>query len=92
MGRAIAIAEGPRRLADCGDVLSPRELAQVLNLGRDGTYALLSARRIASVRVGQRLLVPRLAVERFLLEVLEDTAPPAPNGALARTSEERSDE
>jgi excisionase family DNA binding protein len=84
----MAFAEMPQRLQDCGDVLTPRELSSVLKLGRDGTYALLSARRIASIRVGQRLLVPRLAVERFLAEPTEDTERPAPNDARARTSEE----
>jgi excisionase family DNA binding protein len=80
-------ADTSRRLEHYGDVLTPRELARVLNLGRDGAYALLSARRIASIRVGQRLLVPRLAVERFLTEAVEDPMNPAANGAPARTSE-----
>jgi len=54
------------RLQDCGDVLSPRDVQSVLGLGRDGTYALLRAGTIRSVRIGHKWLVPRLAVEQFI--------------------------
>ena len=89
-GNSIDCLHMSRTLDDCGEVLSPQELSAVLNLGRDSTYALLNDGTIGSVRVGRRWLVPRMAVERFLLEGCKDRSGGRANDARARTSEEQS--
>jgi len=48
------------------DILTPAEVSKLLRLGRNGTYALLKAGRIRSVRVGQQIRVTKAAVRDFL--------------------------
>jgi excisionase family DNA binding protein len=52
-------------------LLSVREAAKELGLGRDSTYSLIRAGRIRSVRVGARVLVPRAELEAFCARELE---------------------
>jgi excisionase family DNA binding protein len=59
---------GVRRLADLPDVLTVEEAGRVLRVGRNSAYELVRSGRIASKRVGRRMLVPRTAVERWLAE------------------------
>jgi excisionase family DNA binding protein len=47
-------------------LLSVREAARLLGVGRDTTYVLVRERRIPAVRVGRRILVPRAALERWI--------------------------
>jgi excisionase family DNA binding protein len=54
-------------LADSRDVLSPREVQQMLGIGRNATYELLASGRLASIRVTQRrIVVTKRALEEFL--------------------------
>ena len=54
-------------------VLDAADISRLLGLSRGSTYQALAIGQIASVRVGRRILVPRIALEDFL------------NGALKRT-------
>jgi excisionase family DNA binding protein len=47
-------------------LVSIREAAAILGLGRDSTYALAHQGRLPCVRVGRRLLVPRSSLARFV--------------------------
>lgn len=49
-------------------VLTVEELAEALGIGRSTAYAAVRAGDIPSIRVGRRLLVPRVALERLLGE------------------------
>jgi excisionase family DNA binding protein len=45
-----------------------RQTAQVLQLGRDTTYALVRAGVIPSIRIGKQIRVPRGNLERWIAE------------------------
>lgn len=47
-------------------LVSVREAARRLGLGRDSCYALVHEGRLASLTVGRRLLVPVVALEKFI--------------------------
>jgi excisionase family DNA binding protein len=56
----------PVRLQDFPDVLTVGEVAQVLRIGRGSVYEAIKDRRIPSLKMGNRLLVPRCQLERIL--------------------------
>lgn len=47
-------------------LLGVREAARRLGLGRDAAYSLVREGRLRSVRVGRRVLIPRVELEAFL--------------------------
>ncbi|MBI3910613.1 MAG: helix-turn-helix domain-containing protein [Armatimonadetes bacterium] len=47
-------------------VLTVREAAQLLRLSLPSVYTGISNGEIPSIRVGRRILVPRIALEAFL--------------------------
>ncbi len=51
------------RLIDHGDVLTVQELEEVLRVSRHTAYGVAKA---IGVRLGKRIIVPRLAVEKLL--------------------------
>jgi excisionase family DNA binding protein len=51
------------------DVLSVKEVAEILRIGKNSAYALLSSKAIASRRIGKRYLIPK----KCLLDFLNDT-------------------
>lgn len=46
-------------------LLSARDAAKVLGIGRDTCYALVRSGQLRSIRIGRRLLVPRAELEAF---------------------------
>jgi excisionase family DNA binding protein len=48
------------------DVLTVEEARQRLRLGRNAIYDAIKNRQVPSVRIGKRILVPRLAFEAML--------------------------
>lgn len=48
------------------DVLTPSDLYEYLPLGRNAVYELLKRGKIASVRSGRKLLIPKTALAAFL--------------------------
>jgi excisionase family DNA binding protein len=47
-------------------LLSVREAAKVLGIGRDATYQLVREHRLPAVRIGRRLLIPRALLEGWV--------------------------
>lgn len=47
-------------------VLTVREAAEVLRLGRDAAYSAVATGQIPSIRLGRRIVVPRAALVRLL--------------------------
>lgn len=43
----------------------------VVGIGRTNVYQLMDEGRVRSVRIGQRRLIPRAALEEFVVELLE---------------------
>ena len=63
---------------DLPDLLTVKELQEFLRLGRNRTYELLKSRAIPSIRLGQKLLVPRQGVREFLARSGEPVATGTP--------------
>ena len=57
------------------DFYTVRQTAQVLQLGRDTTYALVRAGIIPSIRIGRQIRVPRLGLHRWIEESRGDYQP-----------------
>ncbi len=55
-----------RSFAALPDVMTPHDLIAFLPIGRNGVYDAIRSERIASVRVGQKLLVTKAALKAFL--------------------------
>jgi len=54
-------------LEDARDVLSVREVQQILGIGRNATYELIASGRLPSVRVtARRIVVTKKALKAFL--------------------------
>ncbi len=47
-------------------VVSVREAAKILGIGRDSAYAAVHKGELPTIRIGRRLLVPIDALERML--------------------------
>jgi excisionase family DNA binding protein len=60
-------------------LMSVREAAQALGIGRDTAYGLIRDGRLPAVRVGRRVLVPRTALERW---IEAETGRMSPGGGL----------
>ena len=60
-------------LADCEDVLRPKDLQSILHVGRNTVYRLLEDGSIKSIRIGNKYLVPKL----FLLDFIYPERPVA---------------
>lgn len=50
------------------ELYTVRQTAQVLQMGRDATYALVRAGVIPSIRIGNQIRVPRPKLERWIAE------------------------
>lgn len=47
-------------------VLSVEEAAEILQIGRNGCYALVASGQLAVVRIRRRIVVPRQSLEKLL--------------------------
>lgn len=52
-------------------VYTVTETAQILNIGMNKAYELIQQRAIPNVRVGRRILIPKLALEKWLINSSE---------------------
>lgn len=59
-------------------LVSVKQAARELGLGRDATYALVQSGRLRSVRVGTRRLVPRPELAAFVERELESQSRGSP--------------
>ena len=48
------------------DVVTVRELGEMLRIGRNSAYELVGSRAIASVRIGSKILIPKNEVIAYL--------------------------
>jgi excisionase family DNA binding protein len=56
------------------EVLTVEEVAKRLGLGRNSAYEGVARGEIPSIRVGRRILVPRVAIDRMLAQAGSDKA------------------
>jgi excisionase family DNA binding protein len=52
-------------LTNTPDILTVRQLAEILRIGRNAAYTLLKTNQIRHVRVGRKYLIPKQAVIDF---------------------------
>jgi excisionase family DNA binding protein len=58
-------------------LISAREAAATLGIGRDATYRLIREGRLPSIVVGRRILIPVSALASWVERELESTRPGA---------------
>ena len=63
---------------DFNDIVTVREMRQMLRLGRSKAYELIREGAIGCIRIGDRILIPKKNVIQFV----EASLAPAPNQDL----------
>lgn len=53
-------------LRDYPDVLTVKQMASILGIGLNSAYRLVKEKRIGCVRVGKRILIPKVCVADYL--------------------------
>ena len=48
------------------EVLTVSELAKTLGIGRNSAYELIRQHKLPALRLGRRIVIPRVALQRFL--------------------------
>ena len=48
------------------DVVTIEQLMQMLNIGKNKAYELIKNKRIQTVRIGKKYIIPKVAVIQFL--------------------------
>ncbi len=58
------------------EVLTVAEVSKILRIGRNKTYALLKEGTLGSIRVGGKIIIPKMCLVRFLVstECLQGTS------------------
>jgi excisionase family DNA binding protein len=68
-------------LTGAGDVLSVREVQQILGIGRNAAYELIASGRLPSIRItARRIVVTKRALEAFLGLPSKSTGVGTPGG------------
>ena len=55
-----------KTLAELPDVLTPRDLMDLLPIGRNGVYDVLKANHIPNQRIGQKIIITKTALVEYL--------------------------
>jgi excisionase family DNA binding protein len=63
-------------------LLTVREVATLLRIGRNTAYGLIATKQIPHVRIGRTLRVPRSSLERWLAETTQMPAIDTEDGHL----------
>lgn len=50
------------------DVLTVLEVAQILRIGKNKAYNLINSGSLSSIKVGGKIIVPKMCLIRFLLD------------------------
>lgn len=53
-------------LSDYGDIVSPKDVKNILGLGWNKTYELLSTKKIKNFRVGKSIKIPKKYIEEYI--------------------------
>lgn len=53
-------------MLNCPDVLTVQEAGEVLRIGRTTMYRLVQNGRVQSVKIGRKVLIPRVFLQNFL--------------------------
>ncbi len=55
------------------EVLTVSEVAKILRIGKNKAYALIKSGELASVRIGKKVIVPKICLIRFLVDTKNDS-------------------
>lgn len=53
-------------LNDYRDVLSVKDLIEILPVGKNNVYKLLNEHKIKNLRVGNKIMIPKIYLEEYL--------------------------
>lgn len=59
------------RLDEYGDVLSPKDVHDILGIGYNKTYELLKTRVIKNFKIGRERKIPKHCLENYINSMLE---------------------
>ncbi len=62
-------------------VLKPEEAGKLLNLGRSASYLAIKRGEIPYIKIGRKILVPRAALEKMLMEASQGGQGQGQNGS-----------
>lgn len=55
-------------LKDEPEVMTVLEVSRVLRLGKNKTYTLINSGRLSSIKVGGKIIVPKICLVAFLMD------------------------
>ena len=55
-------------LKEYPDVLSVQEVAKILRIGKNKAYTLVNTRVLSSIKMGGKIIVPKMRLIQFLLD------------------------
>ncbi len=55
-------------LKDVPEVMTVTEAAKILRLGKNKTYSLVNSGRLSSIKVGAKIIVPKMCIIAFLMD------------------------
>lgn len=53
-------------LQNCPDIVTVNEATKILSLGRTTVYRLISSGEIRCVKIGRKIIIPRVYLQEFL--------------------------
>jgi len=62
------MTEETTMFANYPDVVTPNDLRLMLNIGRNSVYNLIRSGQIEVIRIGKKILVPKISVIRFVMQ------------------------
>lgn len=62
----IASGDYMKRLKDYGDVLSVKDVQEILGIGRNAVYLMLKKGTLKSKRIGVKYIIPKRSVQAYL--------------------------
>ncbi len=55
-------------LKEYPEVLSVREVAKILRIGKNKAYGIVNSGRLSSIKMGGKMIVPKMCLIQFLLD------------------------
>ena len=55
-----------KRLKDYGDVLTVKEIQEILGIGRNAVYELLKNGTLKSKKIGTKYIIPKRSIQTYL--------------------------
>lgn len=53
------------------DIMTVDEMCQALRIGRNKAYDILKNKKIKSIRIGRKYLIPKISVQEYILKNIQ---------------------